>query len=122
MVGRSLTFEELGDGGGVGRDALARNNGRSVRWTSCFEAGIPWEKSIVGSLHWRFRGEILMCAEVASLFEATSVIDGWRKVYNQRRPHSSLGGVTPAQFASQCTASVRPPASLQQYTVEEILT
>lgn len=90
--------------------------------TSYIEPGSPWENGFVESFHSRFRDECLMCEEFTSLFEATSVIDGWRKVYNQRRPHSSLGGVTPAQFASQCTASVRPPASLQQYTVEEILT
>ena len=40
--------------------------------------------------------------------------------YNEERPHSSLGYMTPIEFASQCATSVRPTASLQQHTAETI--
>ena len=34
--------------------------------------------------------------------EAQIVIENWREEYNHYRPHSSLGYLTPAQFAQRC--------------------
>lgn len=86
--------------------------------TSYIEPGSPWENGYVESFHSRLRDECLSCEEFTSLTEAMSVITAWRMTYNQRRPHSSLGGQTPASFASQCAPSVRPPASLQRHTAD----
>jgi putative transposase len=33
--------------------------------------------------------------------DARARIEEWRIDYNQNRPHSSLGGLTPAEFADQ---------------------
>jgi transposase InsO family protein len=38
-----------------------------------------------------------------SLLEAQVVIEAWRVEYNTYRPHSSLGGLTPAEHAQQRT-------------------
>jgi len=83
--------------------------------TSYIEPGSPWENGFVESFHSRLRDECLSCEEFTTLNEATVVITDWRMMYNQRRPHSSLGGMTPAEFALQCTASVpeKTSASLQ---------
>ncbi|MGD9520087.1 MAG: integrase core domain-containing protein, partial [Armatimonadota bacterium] len=37
-----------------------------------------------------------------NLEEARAVIEAWREEYNTERPHSSLGYLTPAEFAGQC--------------------
>ena len=36
-----------------------------------------------------------------SLDQARQAIHQWRKDYNGIRPHSSIGGIPPAQFAAQ---------------------
>jgi len=51
------------------------------------------------------RDELLDVEEFCSLAEARVVIGDWREDYNQRRPHSALGMLTPATFAAQCTPS-----------------
>ncbi len=41
--------------------------------------------------------------EFASLLEAQVVIGARRQEYNTYRPHSSLAGLTPAEYAARCT-------------------
>ena len=36
-----------------------------------------------------------------SLAEAREIISNWRKDYNDVRPHSTLGKLTPAEFAAR---------------------
>ena len=74
--------------------------------TSYIEPGSPWENAYVESFHSRFRDECLACEAFATLAEAQVVIESWRQTYNHRRPHSGLGGLTPAEFASQCAGRV----------------
>lgn len=88
--------------------------------TSYIEPGSPWENGYVESFHSRFRDECLACELFTSLREARAVIDRWRAHYNHRRPHSSLGGRTPAEFATHCAASVRATPSLQQHNAETL--
>ncbi|WP_390620856.1 integrase core domain-containing protein [Thalassoglobus neptunius] len=46
----------------------------------------------------------------------------WRMTYNHRRPHSSLGGLTPAEFSTQCASvpekvpPTAPPSPPLQHT------
>jgi putative transposase len=39
--------------------------------------------------------------QFASLTEAQTIIEAWRVDYNTRRPHSSLGHLTPSEFIRQ---------------------
>jgi putative transposase len=39
--------------------------------------------------------------------EAKRIIEAWRIHYNERRPHSSLGYLTPAQYGRTALLSVR---------------
>jgi len=73
--------------------------------TSYIEPGSPWQNGFVESFHSRFRDECLACEVFWSLDEARQVITQWREIYNHRRPHSSLAGETPANFARQFSAS-----------------
>lgn len=72
--------------------------------TSYIEPGSPWQNGFVESFNSRFRDECLNCEEFTTLREAQQVIQNWMKAYNHKRPHSSLGGLTPAAFADRCSA------------------
>ncbi|MGA8215756.1 MAG: integrase core domain-containing protein, partial [Candidatus Sulfotelmatobacter sp.] len=37
----------------------------------------------------------------ASIAEARQLIEGWRREYNESRPHRALGEQTPSEYASQ---------------------
>lgn len=80
--------------------------------TSFIEPGSPWENGYVESFHSRLRDECLSCEAFSSLAEARHVIGRWRSNYNHQRPHSSLGGLTPAEFAAGCAAATPVAARL----------
>ena len=71
--------------------------------TTYIEPGSPWENPFVESFNGRVRDELLNVEEFATLLEARVVVDAWRTEYNTYRPHSSLGGMTPAEYARQWT-------------------
>lgn len=69
------------------------------------EPASPWENGFAESFHSRLRDEFLALEVFESLAAARKLTQAWREDYNHHRPHSSLGYVTPAQFAARCTAS-----------------
>lgn len=89
--------------------------------TLYIEPGSPWENGFNESFNGRFRDELLNGELFTSLREAKVVTEDFRLAYNHRRPHSSLGYLTPAAFAGRCreegesarrgagSASLRPP-------------
>jgi transposase InsO family protein len=80
------------------------------------EPGSPWENGYAESFHSRLRDELTNREEFTNLAEARHLADAWRLEYNHRRPHSSLGYQTPAEFAAGCAAAASAPAAppLQQ--------
>ena len=80
------------------------------------EPGSPWENGFAESFHSRLRDEFLALEVFESLVAARRLTQAWKDDYNHHRPHSSLGYVTPVEFAARCVASVRPTASLQQHS------
>ena len=79
--------------------------GLSKTGTVFIEPGSPWQNPFVESFHSRVRDELLDVEELCSLAEARVVIGDWREDYNQRRPHSALGMLTPAAFATESATS-----------------
>ena len=79
---------------------------------SFIEPGSPWQNGYVESFNSRLRDECLNCEEFTTVQEARAVIGHWRQTYNHRRPHGSLDGQTPADFASRCSASTPVAAQL----------
>ena len=63
--------------------------------------GKPVENAFIESFHGRLRDECLNMHQFASLAEAQAILDVWRVDYNHRRPHSSLGHLTPSEFVGQ---------------------
>jgi transposase InsO family protein len=82
------------------------------------EPGSPWENGYVESFNSRLRDEFLSLEEFENLRSARSLTASFRHDYNELRPHSSLGYMTPNDFASQWPASAQSAAlpSLQQAT------
>lgn len=76
--------------------------------------GSPWQNGYAESFHSKLRDEFLSQEEFASLRDARRRTQAWKEDYNYHRPHSSLGYVTPVEFAARCAASVRATPSLQQ--------
>ena len=68
--------------------------------TIYIEPGSPWENPYSESFNSRFRDELLNREVFTSLLEARVLLEAYRKEYNYRRPHSSLGYRTPAAFAA----------------------
>ena len=60
--------------------------------------GKPVENTFIELFNGRLRDECLNVYQFASIAEAHQIIEAWRLDYNQRRPHSSLGHLTPNEF------------------------
>lgn len=69
--------------------------------TLYIEPGAPWENAYSESFNSRFRDELLNRELFTSLTEARVLSEMHKQEYNHRRPHSSLGYMTPAAFAAQ---------------------
>lgn len=65
------------------------------------EPGKPWQNGKGESFNGKLRDECLSREWFSSVKEAQAVIEGWRKFYNEERPHSSLGYLTPWEFKSR---------------------
>lgn len=73
---------------------------RGVR-LAFIQPGKPTQNAYIESFNGRFRDECLNDQWFSTLYEARVLIEAWRQDYNSNRPHSSLGYVTPAEFAAQ---------------------
>ena len=77
--------------------------------TLYIEPGAPWQNGYAESFAGRLRDELLNAELFADLREAKALSTMWRNDYNHRRPHSSLGYQTPAEFAASLAG---PPLRL----------
>lgn len=78
------------------------------RWA--YEAGVtldfsrpgkPTDNAFVESFNGRLRDERLNAHWFLSLEDARAKIESWRRHYNESRPHTALGWLTPAKYAAQ---------------------
>lgn len=80
---------------------------RSLDWWAYFHGvkldfsrpGKPTDNALIESFNGKFRQECLNQHWFLSLEDAQAHVNSWREDYNRRRPHSSLGDRTPAEFA-----------------------
>ena len=85
-----------------------------LRW--CQDTGVAWHyiapgkptqnafvERFIGSL----RDELLNETLFMTLAEAKAHITAWKEDYNRNRPHSSLGNLTPNEFANRMTLENR---------------
>ena len=73
---------------------------RGVGW-HYIAPGKPQQNGFVESLNGRFRDECLNEHVFRNLPAARRIVEAWRIDYNLHRPHTSLGGLTPNEFAAR---------------------
>jgi putative transposase len=66
--------------------------------------GKPTQNGFVESLNGRFRDECLNEHLFRGMAAARHIIEEWRIDYNEHRPHTSLRGLTPNEFAARSRA------------------
>jgi putative transposase len=64
--------------------------------TAYITPGSPWENGFIESFNARLRDELLDGEIFYSLKEVRVVVESWRRHYNTKRPHGSLGYKPPA--------------------------
>jgi putative transposase len=77
--------------------------------------GKPVQNAFIESFNGRLRDECLNQHWFWSVADARLIVEAWRLDYNQSRPHSALGGMTPEEYRLGMTrsgADVLSPGSL----------
>jgi len=67
--------------------------------TLFIKPGSPWENGYIESFNDKLRNECLNREIFRNGKEAQAIVEAFRQEYNNYRPHSSLGYLTPAEFA-----------------------
>ena len=75
--------------------------------------GKPQQNGFIESFNGRLRDELLNETLFRSLPHARTVLEAWRRDYNQERPHSKLGWLTPEAYSALC-GEVGRDAALRQ--------
>jgi putative transposase len=84
----------------VSRSLLAWLIGEGIG-TALIDPGKPWQNGVTESFNGKFRDECLSLEWFRSRAEAKIVIEEWRRHFNEVRPHSSLGYLTPNEFVAK---------------------
>lgn len=63
--------------------------------------GKPTDNALIESFNGSFRDECLSVNWFLSLDDARQKIENWRQEYNDFRPHTALGNLTPTKYAEQ---------------------
>jgi putative transposase len=79
--------------------------------TALIEPGKPWQNGVVESFNGKFRDECLSLEWFRSRAEAKVIIEAWRRHYNEVRPHSSLGYLTPNEFVERLAEAAHGSAT-----------
>jgi putative transposase len=86
----------------------AHDNNVALRF---IEPGKPNQNAYVESFNGRLRDECLNEHWFTSLAHARTLIEEWRRDYNEQRPKKVLGGVPPAVYAARLQLRANPGAN-----------
>jgi putative transposase len=97
--------------------------------TALIDPGKPWQNATDESFNGKLRDECLSLQWFRNRVDARVSIEHWRRHYNEVRPHSSLGYLTPAEYKAKHLAdpidggrSPAMPARADQEEHDEPLT
>ena len=111
----------------VARDILRWLQAAEIE-TAFIDPGKPWQNGADESFNGKFRDQHLSLQWFRNRAEAKVSIENWRRHYNEVRPHSSLGYLTPAAFKTNHLSAITTgrspamPARADVTTNEEPLT
>jgi putative transposase len=80
---------------------------RQIDW-HYIAPGKPTQNAFVESFNGKLRDECLNETLFTSLPQAKAVLARWKDDYNHVRPHSALGGATPAEVAAKSKSQAWP--------------
>lgn len=83
--------------------------------------GKPQQNGYNESFNGRLRDELLNETLFRSLGHARTVLETWRRDYNEQRPHSKLGWLTPRAYADALSGSAAGGAELWRSAVPPAL-
>jgi len=63
--------------------------------------GKPTQNAFIESFNARLRDELLNETLFTSLAQARAVLTAWKEDYNNTRPHSALGNITPTEYVNR---------------------
>jgi putative transposase len=79
-------------------DQWAYRNGITLK---LIQPGKPMQNGYIESFNGKFRDECLNEHWFSTLVEARAIIGAWRRDYNENRPHSAIGYLTPAEYGAR---------------------
>jgi putative transposase len=102
VVMRRAPYMVVSDNGTelTSRAILGWQHERGVEW-HYIAPGKPTKNGFIESFNGRLRDECLNEHMFTNLSEARQIIEAWKIDYNTRRPHTSLGRLTPTEFAAR---------------------
>ncbi len=83
-----------------GKAMMAWAHARGVQ-LRLIEPGKPNQNAYVESFNGRLRDECLNEHWFTSQLQARTLIEQWRREYNEERPKKALGGLTPSAYAER---------------------
>jgi len=105
--------------------AIVSDNGTELTSNAIFawtlESGVTWhyidpgkpvQNAFIESFNGRLRDEFLNETLFTSLLQARAALEEWQRDYNEVRPHSRIGWLTPAVYASQFGSQWAKPLRL----------
>lgn len=79
--------------------------------------GKPTDNGLIESFNGRLRDEFLNVNEFITMLDVREKLKAWQDDYNHRRPHGSLGNLTPSEFATMRSGQPNQAAALEFKTV-----
>jgi putative transposase len=89
-----------------GKAMLVWAHGRGVK-LRLIEPGKPNQNAYVESFNGRLRDECLNEHWFTHLLQARTLIEKWRREYNEERPKKALGGLTPSAYAERIKGQIQ---------------
>jgi len=80
--------------------------------TAHIDPGKPWQNGTNESFNGKFRDECLSMEWFRNRIDAKITIEHFRRQYNEIRPHSSLGQLTPVEFKQQLSSTNNPEPAI----------